>query len=322
MRYVTLSVLLLAALAAGNPIYTTINEFGFDDSTLGWVEVHPSTMQGPELDMTGWLLSTNTSVCTFAYTMPRDGFLIVDSASLAGGEYGSGTFRLDPAGDTIRLVPDPVHPRYADSVVFPVLPADGGHAPMPPAHGSASMAMWDNGWTKVTNWYIDSTPTREMENDDYSTVTGIVKWGSGHHFSFVDISVFGPMGISYSSVPSSGMTFEASCLGAGRYEVAACGYPGGVTLIYPDSVDVGYSQVVSGINFDFDPPGVGEGQRPTAYGLQPAATVMHRLPVGAVVFDAMGRRVVSPRSGIYFVREGSEAVSSRLQATYKVVITR
>jgi hypothetical protein len=321
MKYVTLSVLLLAALAAGNPIFMSINEFGFDDSTLGWVEVHPSSMEGSELDMTGWLLTTNTSVCTFAYTMPRHGFLIVDSASLAGGEYGHGTFRLNPVGDTIRMVPDPGHPRFAQSVAFPVLPADWGHAPMPPAHGSASVAMWDNGWTKVVNWYIDSTPTPGQENDDYSTITGIVKWGSGHHFSVVDISVLGPMGISYSSVPSSGETFEASCLGAGRYEVAACGYPGGVTLSYPDSVDVGYSQVVPGINFDFDPPGLEEGQQPAVCGSRPAASVVRGLPSGAVVLDAMGRRMVGGKPGVYFVRDEGRGAGD-VGRMRKVIIQR
>jgi hypothetical protein len=35
------------------------------------------------------------------------------------------------------------------------------------------------------------------------------------------------------------------------------------------------------------------------------ATVMRALPAGAVVFDATGRRVLSPKAGVYFIREQS-----------------
>ena len=321
MKYVTLSVLLLAALAAGNPIITTIiNEFGFDDDGLGWVELHTAIPEYPEMDMTGWLLTTNTSVCTFAYTMPNYGFLIVDSASLAGGEYGHGTFRLDPAGDTIRMVADQSHPWYTESVVFPVLPAGEGRAPMPPDHGSASLAGVFGGWTPVLNWYIDSTPTPGQMNDDYSTITGTVRWGSGHYFDWVDISVFGSMGSSFSNVWSSGDTFRAPGLGAGRYQIAACGWAWpGESLFYPESVDVGYSETLSGIILDFDPQGVEDGQQPTASSLQPAATVLRGLPLGAVVFDAMGRRVVGTKPGVYFIRDEGRGVGD-LGRTRKVII--
>jgi hypothetical protein len=49
-----------------------------------------------------------------------------------------------------------------------------------------------------------------------------------------------------------------------------------------------------------------------------AASVIQSLPVGSVVFDAMGRRVLNPRSGVYFVR----AVSGKPSAVscHKVVI--
>ena len=319
MKYITLSVVLLSALAVGNPVIPTIiNEFGFDDNTRGWVEVHPSAIVWPGLDITGWLLVTNTSVCTFAYTIPHDGFLIVDSASLAGGEYGSGTFRLDPAGDTIRMVPDARHREYTDRVGFPVLPTGSGRAPMPPAHGSASFADVSGGWPPVKNWYIDSTPTPGHQNDDYSTVAGIVKWGSGHYFDWVDISVFGLMGRSFSNVTASGEAFEAPGLGAGRYQIAACGWYGsGESLFYPESVAVGYSETLSGINLDFDPPGLEEGQQPTACASRPTATVLRRLPPGATVFDASGRRVTNPKSGIYFVRAEPSAVAVR-----KVILQR
>ena len=54
---------------------------------------------------------------------------------------------------------------------------------------------------------------------------------------------------------------------------------------------------------------------------KPAATVMRRLPAGAVAFDAMGRKVLNPKSGVLFVRERS-AVSGEPSAVTKVVIQR
>jgi YVTN family beta-propeller protein len=66
--------------------------------------------------------------------------------------------------------------------------------------------------------------------------------------------------------------------------------------------------------------GIEESLKPQASRSKPAATVVRSLPVGAVVFDASGRRVVNPKSGIYFVR----AVSRELSAVgcQRVIIQR
>jgi hypothetical protein len=56
-------------------------------------------------------------------------------------------------------------------------------------------------------------------------------------------------------------------------------------------------------------------------GRMKSATVLRRLPAGAVAFDAMGRRVLNPKPGIYFVRERSAAGGER-PAIRKVVVTR
>jgi YVTN family beta-propeller protein len=52
-----------------------------------------------------------------------------------------------------------------------------------------------------------------------------------------------------------------------------------------------------------------------------AATVVRNLPQGAVAFDAMGRRVVTPRAGIYFVRDEGRGAGDASR-TRKVVIQR
>jgi hypothetical protein len=325
MRSFVLISIVAAAVATANPVVLTfINEFGFEDDSLGWVELHAEPPDGEAVDMTGWLLMTSTSACTFAYTIPYDGFLVVDSASLAGGEYGHGTFRLNLAGDSIWVVPDWNHMEYSDEVEFPLLPADWRRAPMPPSGGSAAVCNSSDGWYQTINWYIDSTPTREMENDDYSTVTGIVTWAPERNFHDVSVTLSGPMGGSVSGVASSGQSYQDIGLGAGRYSATAHGWPGNVIVSYPESVDVGYNHVVSGISFDFDPPGVEEGQRPTVCGSRPTATVLRGLPPGATAFDAMGRRVVNPRPGVYFVRSEPSAASRQPSAVAvrKVVVQR
>jgi len=133
------------------------------------------------------------------------------------------------------------------------------------------------------------------------------------------VAVSGPMGNAYSLVVASGDTYEATGLGAGRYEVYARDWSSGECVFYRDSVDVGYSQTVPDINLDFDPPGVEEGQRPTACALRPAATVIRSLPAGAVAFDAMGRRVVDPKPGVFFVTDDGARSAVRVR---KVVIQR
>jgi len=52
------------------------------------------------------------------------------------------------------------------------------------------------------------------------------------------------------------------------------------------------------------------------------ATVIRRLPAGAVVFDAMGRRAVNPKPGVCFVCDGPQAASHKPQVVRKVLIVR
>jgi len=66
--------------------------------------------------------------------------------------------------------------------------------------------------------------------------------------------------------------------------------------------------------------GVGSGRSGSRAFVQP--TVLRRLPAGAVAFDAMGRRVLNPKAGVYFVRGEPQASSRKPQAIRKVVVTR
>jgi len=72
---------------------------------------------------------------------------------------------------------------------------------------------------------------------------------------------------------------------------------------------------------EFTGGAVEESYKPQATGSKPAATVVRGLPPGAVAFDAMGRRVVSAKPGVYFVRSAS-GVMREASSVYKVIIQR
>jgi hypothetical protein len=64
--------------------------------------------------------------------------------------------------------------------------------------------------------------------------------------------------------------------------------------------------------------GIQEG-RPQAASPRPQPTVLHRLPAGAIAFDAIGRRVLAPKSGVFFIAVGGERSALRVR---KVVMQR
>ena len=66
--------------------------------------------------------------------------------------------------------------------------------------------------------------------------------------------------------------------------------------------------------------GIEESPKPQAPSHELLPTVTRQLPAGAVAFDAMGRRVVNPKSGVYFVRAASGKLSA--VSCQKVIIQR
>ena len=64
--------------------------------------------------------------------------------------------------------------------------------------------------------------------------------------------------------------------------------------------------------------GVEEGSKPQTASNKPATTVVRRLPTGTVAFDALGRRALSPRTGVHFVRQAR----AQAQAVTKAMVVR
>jgi hypothetical protein len=270
MKRVLLIVLLSAALAAANPVtISLLSEFSAD-SAHQWLELCPLPDWGfmaDTLALTGWRVVTSTSACTLNYVLSPDSpFVVIDSTGLATHEVGSGSFRLRPDSDFIQLYGTGNPWPWDEYVNYPVTPTDAGNSLAPPQHCSASFWNYDGSMSQCFNWYIDSQPTPGDYNTHSSTIAGSVI-------------------IEESLVPSSELLVEArgehayccyfdACdtsryaiggLGAGWYHLEAYLFTphGEIHRFYPDSIEVGYNQTVSGINIDLRTIGVAEPVRPT-----------------------------------------------------------
>ena len=139
MTKLLVCLLFAAAVVAANPfVETYLNEVSVD-STHQFVELHCAPMP-QSVDLSGWRILTSLSTCTLTCQLQYDSFLVVDSAALANGDVGHGTFRLNPLGDSVFLLNDTGY--VEDGVRFPKYPTGHGSAPQPPATGS--LAFWNH----------------------------------------------------------------------------------------------------------------------------------------------------------------------------------
>jgi hypothetical protein len=98
----------------------------------------------------------------------------------------------------------------------------------------------------------------------------------------------------------------------GRW-LARCSTMAGDTNFANDTLDLTFIVAYPGI----EEGATGEG--PKANG---GTSVLRRLPAGAVVFDATGRMVVNPKSGVYFVGEGLGTRGQGPGKMRKVIVER
>jgi hypothetical protein len=348
VKYLLSIVVVGFGLAGANPcIMTWINEFSTDTS-YQFVELHAQPLGWPVESLNGARLITSTSECTLDISMPTSDYVVIDSLSLALGWVGNGTFRLRTDSDFIRLVGQ--QPGMPDNVVYPCTPTGLGQSLAPPPGGSSSFWNYDYETGQNFNWYIDSTPTPGEPNEDYSTISGSVKSESGYVITDQSVYVFGRYGSGQFYLCPG--TFVIGGLGAGRYFVQSSGTHDTETVYatWPESVDLGYDQTVSGINLAFGPNAVTDSRpasgRPTVGGGRQSSTVVHgvltvpptayRSPRTADLLDVTGRKVLDLKPGandvsrlspgVYFVWSATTpslpAMSETLHSIYKVVLTR
>jgi len=239
-------LLFAAAVVAANPFVETYLSEVSVDSAHQFVELCCAPMP-QSVDLSGWRIVTSLSACTLTYQLQYDEVLVVDSEALAIGDIGHGTFRLNPLGDSVFLFDDTGY--VADHVHFPRYPTGHDSAPLPPATGSIAFWNFDDFEGQSMNWYIDSTPTPGWENDDHSMIAGSVTGTGGITLDEVMVVASGQSGRCHQGLMAE-TDYGVSGLGAGKYAVKAYAFHQGHSyqVTYPESVAVGYSQTVGGIN--------------------------------------------------------------------------
>jgi hypothetical protein len=301
MTKLLVCLLFAAAVVAANPfVETYLNEVSVD-STHQFVELHCAPMP-QSVDLSGWRILTSLSTCTLTCQLQYDSCLVVDSAALAIGDIGHGTFRLNPLGDSVSLVDTFSH--VQDQVHFPRYPTGYKRAPLPPATGSIALWNYDDFEDQSMNWYIDSTPTPGWENDDYGRIAGSITGTGGITLDEACVYASGTNGRCHCGLyQQTGYTISG--LGAGKYEVRAYAYHQGHSYqaTYPESVSLGYDGAVSGINFVL--PATGVAEAPAAPSLSSMRVSSRSLllsgdgtaPVNVQLYNQVGLRVSEFRLG-------------------------
>ena len=334
MRATLLYLFLLCAASAANPYVETFTSEICPDSLDPWIEIHAAPQDYEPVSLTGWVLTTTTSACTLDYTLGPGEFLVVDSQSLAWGLIGFGTIRLSQACDTVHLV----GPLVDEIVPYPCILSLGGTLPAPPPGGSIALWNYDDEEDQSIDLYLDSTPTRGGANDDYGTISGAIGDDSGHIVEYGGVWACGATGRGHIGLYHA-TDYCVSGLPVGRYQVlgyAMCnGRMRDFTL--PESVSVGYSEDVTGIDIVLSSTGIAEAhpaRRPAPAIRQQGRnlTVTGNGHADVSLFDLSGReatilyrgtltgerRIALPRlaPGVYFAR--ANEAGNRI--TTKVVI--
>lgn len=174
---------------------------------------------------------------------------------------------------------------------YPVLPAGYGHGPTPPFNGSVALYTYSLGEPDFSNWYIDSTSTFGMENDDWSSISGRVLDHDSNPAYYHEISATGPTGgISYYTF--NRVPYSLQGLGAGKYWVQAR-YQSN-WYAYPESIELGYNEHLTGYDIVFPFDAVQEQ-------IRKEKTIP--LTMKYQIYDALGRKIESKANiskGVYF----------------------
>ncbi|MCX6843475.1 MAG: hypothetical protein NTX53_14475 [candidate division WOR-3 bacterium] len=291
-------LLFAAAMVAANPVVETyLSEVGVDPAHQ-FVELRFAPIYHEPVDLTHWRIITSSSACTLTCQLGYGEFLVVDSEALAGGDVGFGAVRINPLGDSVMLVTDsgPI----ADRVYYPRYPTDYESAPLPPSTGSIAFWNYDDAEGQSMNWYVDSTPTPGWENDDYSSIAGTVTVVGGDTLNEVYVVASGTKGHCSCGLYQE-TDYDVAGLGAGEYEVTAYARHDGEWYegTYPESVVVGYSQTIGGINIVIPVAGVAE--MPSTPLLPPMRVSGRSLllsgdgtaPVNVQLYNQLGSRVAT-----------------------------
>jgi len=280
MRYLII-LLMPSLIVLANPIF---------DSYITEIQVAPDSMERIEIinpndslwiDLSNCQIRTNAGIAIIddsTIILPNSYFVIDHSNT-------HGFFSLNDTTDSIILETSSVQGVYK----YPVLPAGYGQGPTPPFNGSVSFYTIGHDIFSYANWYIDSTPTFGSENDDWSSISGRVLDQDSNLAYYHEISATGPIGgiTSYPTQP-----YYLQGLGAGKYWVQArFGYN---WYAYPESIDLGYNEHLTGYDIIFPFDAVHEE-------IRKEKTIP--LTIKNQIYDVLGRKIESKANiskGVYF----------------------
>jgi hypothetical protein len=282
MRYLMI-LLMPSIIALANPIFDAyITEIQASPDSLERIEVF-----NPNYDYV-WDLSNCQIRTNAGIAIINDStFIQPESYFVIGHNNTQGVFSLNDTSDSIV-----VNAHFVEGVYkYPALPAGYEHGPTPPFNGSVALYTYSLGEPDFSNWYIDSTPTFGMENDDWSSISGRVLDQDSNPAYYHEISATGPMGgISYYTFSKEPYCLQG--LAAGKYWVQA--RFSNNWYAYPESIELGYNEHLAGYDIIFPFDAVHEE-------IRKEKTIP--LTMKNQIYDILGREVESKAiisKGVYF----------------------
>jgi hypothetical protein len=286
MRYL-LIFLVPSIITLANPIYESyITEIQVAPDSLERIEIYNPNDFAQDLSNSQIITSAGIAFVNDSTFIPAEGYFVIDSTNTHG------VFSLNDESDSIFLYG--YYSVIEETYKYPVLPAGYGHGPTPPYNGSVALfTQYIGDPYNYSNWYIDSTPTFGSDNNDWSSISGMVLDQDSNPAVFHEISASGPMGgLNY--YPHNIQPYSLRGLGVGKYWVQArLGYN---WYSYPESIDLGYNEHLTGYDIIF--PFVAIQDK---IGKAKAIPIIMK----DYIYDALGRKIISTTKyskGVYFTK--------------------
>lgn len=242
---------ILISLDYANPIFISyINEIQAAPDSLQRIELHAIPSFGGGINLGGWTIHTQAGVATINPNvfLPADGYVTIDATNTTG------VFQINENNDFVSLYSNNGY--LIQSVSWPTLQVNWNHAPAPPVGGSICLYRnpdyYFDLYLDVMNWYIDSTPSFNMANNDYSIISGRLLNSQGQGCVNCYVSADGRNGHARNVSDNQGY-YNLLGLGEGKYWITVWRYQNQNFVQignYPESVYVGYSQQISNININ------------------------------------------------------------------------
>lgn len=253
MRFfkVLLLTFILISLNYANPILVSyLSEIQAAPDSLQRIELYAIPSFGGGINLGGWTIHTHAGVATINPNvfLPVNGYVTIDATNTTG------IFHINENNDVVSIYSNNGY--LIQSVSWPSSQVNWNHAPAPPIGGSICLYRnpdyYFNLYLDVINWYVDSTPTLNMANDDYSIISGRLLNSQGQGCVNYYVYADGRNGQACNVSDNQGY-YNLLGLGEGKYWITVWRYQNQNFVQvgnYPESIYVGYSQHLSNININ------------------------------------------------------------------------